>query len=228
MTSRFICIFLFSCSQAFAQTDHLEFEFQQTNDTLGIFQVWNSSDTSTIVATVRFNEDTIRIKELTDTVLVKRSVHGVNTSAGTEKSSLPEYVKQNYIATKFYYLGDNQKVIHIPSYDVHIDNSTMLKYQSDQKKDNDTMHYLKFNPHKFDSIQFKSSTFCSEYMRPYLKSSGGKRKGFSHSEEAILDFWLFQLDIYYSNYAFNFSLPNLIGNTLFIGKRHFVVVYESL
>lgn len=188
-----------------SQVISYDIHFQTYNDTIGVFEISNLKDTSIIVGHVNFKDDTLYFKEYSDTLIHLLKTSGANTTI--EGVGIPAHVKSKHIGTKFYFLGKKDALVHISAFKYKTDGGVELTYRNDA--DSDIMHYLPFEPFKFNTIQL--TVGVKNYMKasPNLNIPGGKRKGTSHHQEENFDFWLLEYAVFYSNRKFEINLQEL-------------------
>lgn len=215
---------LYNYSTGLGQSKPIEYQFRVINDSIGVFELWNSTDSTFLVGKVDFRGDTLYFHEFQDTVVLRSSVHGVNTTVENQKIGVPSYVQKNHIASKFYYLGNKNKRVHFSQFDYGIDDEFVFSYRNDDVRD--TLHYLDFTPDRYQCFElFKSGKLLST-IRVNLRNPGGKRKGTKHFEEEILDFWLFEYDVYYSDTSPAIDIYDVTDGVVNMGNRLYFLKSE--
>ena len=211
-------------STSWSQSNSLEYQFRVINDSIGVFELWNSTNSTFLVGKVEFHGDTLYFHEFQDTVVLRSSVHGVNTTVENQKIGVPSYVQKNQIASKFYYLGNKNKLVHFSQFDYGIDDELVFSYRNDDVRD--TLHYLDFTPDRYEHFELANNGKLLSTIRVNLRNPGGKRKGSKHLEEEILDFWLFEFDVYYSDNSPAIDIHDMTNGVVNLGNRLYILKSE--
>ncbi|MFT6502255.1 MAG: hypothetical protein ACJASQ_002381 [Crocinitomicaceae bacterium] len=220
-----VCIAI-GCSQVlFAQNeDSISFNFYQLEEVYGVFEVRSSTgDTAVILGNVEIANDTIYFTEFRDSIALKLS--GMNGTYGFDTIDLIDFPKINMISSKFAYLGNRHKLIALDTVDYVINDSLVTTFMRSDLM-SDTLHLINFVPRKAYTLYLKNEHMQSEYINLKQKwiMIGRSRRGKDDNFEIATN-WILKYDVYCSVNPLNIDVQEIVGDSLFLGKRRYTMVY---